>query len=235
MCRSNFDALRELHDCANDRLHIHSPTIQQALVHQEKWVHEISESAMRILDVCSSTKDVILLLKQHLQDLQSTFRRSSIVGESETGFESKLEAYHMYGNKLKKEMAKWLRSLRGMKERKKKKKNKLMTISSLVAVGNVLGEVREITISIVESLQALLSIPRPRPTGSSTLPILMKLILGVMSNQMNSVWTVYERYDAKTFEAVEMAIDDIGFQLDSIFRRLIQTRVSLLNILSPST
>lgn len=227
MSRPNFDALRELHECANDRLHIHSPIIQQALVHhhQEKWVQEISESALRILDVCSLTKDVLLLVKQHLQDLQSTIRRTSI---GETGFESKLAAYDLFRKKLKKEMVKWLRSLKGTK------KNKPMIISdqlsvvdhNLVAVGNVLGEVRETTISIVDSLQSLMSIPRPK-SGSLALKLMR------MSNGQNQ--NVYERYDAKTFEAVEMAIDDIGFELECIFRRLIQTRVSLLNILSPAS
>ena len=231
MSRPNFDALRELHDCANDRLHIHSPTIQQALVNhqQERWVHEISESALRILDVCSSTKDGILIVKQQLQDLQSTIRRTRVGGE--TGFESKLAAYRLYRKKLRKEMVKWLQSLKGMKKKKKKAimesdRVSVVVDDNLVAVGNVLGEVRETTISIVDSLMSLLSIPRTK-CGSS-----LGLKLMRMSNQ-GSVCKL--GYDEKTFEAVEMAIDDIGFELDCIFRRLIQTRVSLLNILSPAT
>ncbi|RVX16018.1 hypothetical protein CK203_005649 [Vitis vinifera] len=116
------------------------------------------------------TKDVLLLVKQHLQDLQSTIRRTSI---GETGFESKLAAYDLFRKKLKKEMVKWLRSLKGTK------KNKPMIISdqlsvvdhNLVAVGNVLGEVRETTISIVDSLQSLMSIPRPK-SGSLALKLM---------------------------------------------------------------
>ena len=128
-------------------------------------------------------------------------------------------------------MVKWLQSLKGMKKKKKKKimesdRVSVVVDDNLVAVGNVLGEVRETTISIVDSLKSLLSIPRTK-CGSS-----LGLKLMRMSNQ-GSVCDL--GYDEKTFEAVEMAIDDIGFELDCIFRRLIQTRVSLLNILSPAT
>ncbi|KAJ7966944.1 DUF241 domain protein [Quillaja saponaria] len=45
--------------------------VQQALVNQreEKWVHEVSEASLRMLDVCGISKDVLLLVKEHLQDL----------------------------------------------------------------------------------------------------------------------------------------------------------------------
>lgn len=36
----------------------------------------------------------------------------------------------------------------------------------------------------------------------------------------------------KRLEAVEIAIEDLEAELDCMFRRLIQTRVSLLNILT---
>ncbi|GLT99951.1 hypothetical protein SLE2022_173540 [Rubroshorea leprosula] len=65
----NFNALRDLHNSANDLLH--SPMIQKALLHQghKKWMHEVSESSLRMLDICGISRDVLLLVKDHVQDL----------------------------------------------------------------------------------------------------------------------------------------------------------------------
>ncbi|XP_009618838.1 uncharacterized protein [Nicotiana tomentosiformis] len=109
MALPNFDALRDMHNSANDLL-LHSPLIKREIAHhgQEKWVLEVSETSLRMLDVCSTTKDVILLIKDHLYNLKSTFRRI-IFGEN------KFAAYHCQRKKLKKEILKRLHSLKGMK------------------------------------------------------------------------------------------------------------------------
>ncbi|KAJ0086684.1 hypothetical protein Patl1_09430 [Pistacia atlantica] len=103
MAPLNFNALRDLHNSANDLLH--SPVIQKALVHhrQEKWVNEVSEASLRMLEVCGISKDVLLLVKEHLQDLQSTLRRV-IIGESDIS--AKIAAYNRYRKKLKKQTLK---------------------------------------------------------------------------------------------------------------------------------
>ncbi|KAJ0026142.1 hypothetical protein Pint_09270 [Pistacia integerrima] len=87
--------------------------IQKALVHhrQEKWVNEVSEASLRMLEVCGISKDVLLLVKEHLQDLQSTLRRV-IIGESDIS--AKIAAYNRYRKKLKKQTLKCLHSLKGM-------------------------------------------------------------------------------------------------------------------------
>jgi hypothetical protein len=74
----DFDALKNMQNSANDLLH--SPIVQQALVNQreEKWVNDVSESSLRILDVCGMSKDVLSFVKEHLQELQFTLRRASI-------------------------------------------------------------------------------------------------------------------------------------------------------------
>ncbi|KAJ6352009.1 hypothetical protein OIU76_001261 [Salix suchowensis] len=78
MALPSFNALRDLHNSANDLLH--SPEIQQVLVNQkqEKWLHEVSESSLRMLDVCGISKDVLLLVKEHILDLQFTLRRKRV-------------------------------------------------------------------------------------------------------------------------------------------------------------
>ncbi|PQQ02580.1 uncharacterized protein Pyn_05911 [Prunus yedoensis var. nudiflora] len=70
-----LSGLQELHDCV-DRL-LQLPLTQQALAQEqnEKWANEILDGSLRLLDVCSSAKDVILQTKECVQDLQSIIRR----------------------------------------------------------------------------------------------------------------------------------------------------------------
>ncbi|XVE69639.1 hypothetical protein DITRI_Ditri10aG0006300 [Diplodiscus trichospermus] len=110
----NFNALRDLHNSANDLLH--SPVIKRALVHQRqaKWVHQVSEASLRMLDVCGISRDVLLLVKEHVQNLQFTLRRVS-TDEADTG--TKIAVYNRYAKKLKKETMKCLHSRTGMKNK----------------------------------------------------------------------------------------------------------------------
>ncbi|KAK9164984.1 hypothetical protein Scep_000175 [Stephania cephalantha] len=157
MLRPDFCTLKNLHDCANDLL---SPVTQQALAHHrhERWVDEVSEGFLRVLDACGITRDVLFLVKEHLQHLQSALRRSRV---AEQGLQKRIGAYHYSRNKMKKEMHKCLETLKGMTDS--------FTPSALsdsdhnvVSVVVVLREVRMITISIVESILSLMSVSKPK-------------------------------------------------------------------------
>lgn len=110
--RPDFAALRQLQDSANNLLH--SPTTKRELVQheQEKYVDEVCEASLQMLDICDTTKDVLVHVKDHLQELQSTFRTISV---GETSIENKLGAYYIHRKKLKREMGNCLRSLKEMK------------------------------------------------------------------------------------------------------------------------
>nr|TKS03183.1 hypothetical protein D5086_0000151800 [Populus alba] len=174
MALPNFNALRDLHNSANDLLH--SPEIQQ---------------------------DVLLLVKEHLLDLQFTLRRKRV---SKPDISTKIAAYIFYRKKLKKETMKCLKSLKGMKG--KSVTSDISNVDhSIIVVVEVLREVRVTTITIVESLLSLISIP--------------------WLDQGSTLHTADKR-----LEAVEIAVEDLEVELECMFRRLIQTRVLLLNILT---
>ncbi|CAK9187905.1 unnamed protein product [Ilex paraguariensis] len=227
MARPNFDALRDSHNSANDLLH--SPLTKQSLVHnqQEKWVHQVSEASLRMLEVCSNTKDVLLFVKDHLQDLQSTFRRISI---GKTAVEGKFAAYHHHRKRLKKEMLKHLHSINGMK-------NKYTTSDlfpkecNLTVVVHVLKEVRMTAMSIIETLMSLMSMPSSNRKSNKRSFAPKFTCVNSLSSWEKSDSTALQIAN-KRLEAVEIAIEEFEVELECIFRRLIQTRVSLLNILT---
>ncbi|XP_015060834.1 uncharacterized protein LOC107006830 [Solanum pennellii] len=233
MALPNFDALRDLHESANDMLH--SPVIKREIAHQgqEKWTHEVSETSLRMLDVCGTTKDVLLLVKDHVHDLKCTFRRIS-VGENATT-ENKFAPFHCHRKKLKKEMLKRLHSLKGMKYNTKCiDSSSIDNENNLMVVVNVLREVRVATMSILESLMALMSMPSPNVTRKSSKGYFgPKLLMRVNSlSSWEKCDTMTLQCANKRLEAVELAIENLEEELECIIRRLIRTRVSLLNLLT---
>lgn len=237
MARLNFLALRDLHDSANDLLH--SPTTTRTIVgdKQEKWVQEISEASLRMLETCGNTRDVLVLAKDHLHDLQSAFRRRVSIADSSTAGANKLSGYSLERKKLKKAMLRRLHSLKEMKNRCINSSSPDVSSSlnqNLVAVVNVLRQVRMATMAIVESLMSLMSMPNPKPESRSSRGFLEARLSRVdsLSSWWESCDTSMLQEASKRMEAVDMAIQDLEGELDCIFKRLIQTRVSLLNILT---
>lgn len=254
--RPNCDALRDLHDSANDLL-LHSPVIKKSIADhhvQQKWVHEISEASLKILESCGNTKDVLSLVKDHLQDLQSSFRRVVAGTVHNDDNNNKFAGFSIQRKKLKKAVLKRLESLKGMKNKKNKNKCNIIFITTtssrdgddvmslnqeLNVVVNVLREVRMTTMAIVESLVSIMSMPiSPNNNnyyyqdGSNSKSHKLLLLLGLFeSNKSRSRVSSLCECDGG-LEEVEMAIDDLEEELECIFRRLIRTRVSLLNILT---
>ncbi|KAK7310249.1 hypothetical protein RJT34_07645 [Clitoria ternatea] len=231
MAPFNFDALKDLHNSANDLLH--SPMVKQAIVHQreEKWVNDVSESSLRMLEVCGISKDVLLLVKEHLQELQFTLRRASI---GEAGVEEKITAYNCYRKKLKKETLKCLKWLKkGMKKSQKVSRVHPPTKleQKLMLVVDVLREVRMTSISIVESLLSLISSPSlDSQTGKKSFT---SKLVPVSFQNSDDIYDVMVLQTAnKRLAGVRLAIEDLEVELECMFRRLIHTRVLLLNILT---
>ncbi|XP_016647015.1 PREDICTED: uncharacterized protein LOC103321370 [Prunus mume] len=234
----NFEALKDLHNSANNLLY--SPMIQQGLVHdrQEKWVHQVSEASLRMLDVCGISKDLLLMVKERLRDLQSLLRRVS--SDQEADIDNKMGAYNCYRKKLKQETLKCLNSFKGIKKNKSSmcictaqpllESSPIYMDHNLRVVVDVLRQVRVTAVSIVETLLSLISIPwLDRKSATST----------TKSIFIKAKFMLYDICDAtalqsasKRLDAVEIAIQDLEAELDCMFRRLIHTRVALLNILT---
>ncbi|XP_042494993.1 uncharacterized protein LOC122074206 [Macadamia integrifolia] len=171
MLRPNFNSLRDLHDCANDLLQL--PATQQDLVqHQNvKWVNQVEEGSLRILDVCGTTRNVLLLAREHLQDLQTAFRRS--VGERV--LEIKIDAYNFSRKNMKKQMLKCLDSLKQMKINSTSPSASDDTDHRLLVVVNVIQQVLVTTISIVETVLSYMSMTTRKKAGSNRSSFIWKI------------------------------------------------------------
>lgn len=225
MAQINFDGLRELHDCVNYLLD-HCPNTRESLSQQgqEKWTDQVSEASLRMLDICNVSKDVMTLVKHSLQDLQLTLR-----GNESSDVNEKVAAYNRYKNKLKRETLKCLNCLKNMKAGGGRV---AMPIEqNLLFVAEVLKEVRRVVVTMVESLFSLGCIPWLEKRSSKG--SLSSIFTIRSSYLLDDVWDETAVQSATTrLEAAEIAVEELEIELESIFRRLIQTRVSLLNILT---
>lgn len=230
MAQINFEGLRELHDCVNYLLD-HCPKTRESLSQQgqEKWMEQVSEASLRMLDICNISKDAMTLVKHSLQDLKLTLR-----GNESSDVNEKIAAYNRYKNKLKKETLKCLNCLKSMKGSSGGGGGGRVAMpieQNLLFVAEVLKEVRRVIVMMVESLFSLGCIPWLEKRSSKG--PLSSIFMIRSSYWLDDVWDETAVQSASTrLEAAEIAVEELEIELESIFRRLIHTRVSLLNILT---
>ncbi|PIA46939.1 hypothetical protein AQUCO_01500457v1 [Aquilegia coerulea] len=213
--------------------------IQQVLVHHrhEKCVDTVLDGSLRLLDVSGTARDVLLQIKEQIQQTQSALRR-----RKSGKFDSKneLDVYSSSRKKMHKVIEKCLGDLKKMDNKHPFSPSE--KDQDLLALITVLREVEIITLSVFESMLSFIS-------GSSTLQksggwaLLSKfksnnrIICEMQEEGGNEVATVYSavrtgQISQKRLEILETSIQSLEEGLENMFRRLIKTRASLLNILS---
>ncbi|XP_010459735.1 PREDICTED: uncharacterized protein LOC104740748 [Camelina sativa] len=230
MALVDLEGLRELQDSANYLLD-HCPEARESLFQQgkEKWIEQVSEASLIMLDVCNVSKDVMTLVRHSLRDLQLTLRCNG------ANLSEKIAAYNRYRNKLKKETLKCLNSLKSIEGGAGKGTMEMQSIEqNLLFVAEVLQEVRRAIVTMVESLFSLVCLPclERKPSKGSSLSSIFTMRFCCFDD----VWDEVALQSAGTrLEASQIAVEELEIELGFIFRRLIQTRVSLLNILTAKT
>ncbi|XP_043709145.1 uncharacterized protein LOC122658289 [Telopea speciosissima] len=249
MCH-NLGGLRDLYDSVNDLLHL--PLTQRTLAQElgQKWIDEVLDGSLRSLDVCGTARDVLSQMKQSVTELQSSLRR--IRGES--GLSNEVEAYNMSRKKVTKVISKCLGDLR--KVQKQRAFSSLLDKNhDIVAMVSVLRKVEAITLSMFESLLLFVSRSKAmsRPNGWSLVSNLINkkrvaedeevmercefekvdVVLGAFVGHKTHKGFEFRHVEAqKRLETLELSIQDLEDGLECIFRSLIKTRVTLLNILN---
>ncbi|KAL2346114.1 hypothetical protein Fmac_000114 [Flemingia macrophylla] len=107
-----LNGLLQFHDCTDKLLQL--PIKQQAFTREcsDKCVDDILEGSVRLLDICSTVKECLLISKESVHELHSVIRRRK---GDETVFTTEGEKYLVSRNKLKKAIRKALRNLKATK------------------------------------------------------------------------------------------------------------------------
>lgn len=241
---NNINGLSDLYDLVNNLLLL--PNTQQALAQEcnEKQVDEVLDRSLKLMDVCGTTKDALMQIKEETKELESTLRRRR-------GDESRLA--HEVGEYLS-----------SRKQANKATRKSLTVLKSsacacseneTMAMISILREVEGVTITVFESLLSYLSGLKAQSKQSrwSLVSKLMHTKHVTYEAEANGT-NEFEKVDAELYSLIgnksrkstflnpedmqnmlgklESCAQDLEGGLESLLRRLIKTRVFLLNILS---
>ncbi|XP_048336964.1 uncharacterized protein LOC125424194 [Ziziphus jujuba] len=228
--------LQDLHDCI-DRLLL-LPLNQEAISQDQKCVDQILDGSLRLLGVCNIAKDALLQTKESTQQLQSVLRRKR-GGATD----------------LSSEVKKFLNSRKVMKKTSHKAIANLKCISckgykdqaETLEIVKMLREVEAVTICVFESL--LSSISAPKSGGWSLISNMMQpkrveeksqlnefamvdAALEYFLNKLKKSDNLHAGSAQNQLTKLELCVEDLEECTESLFRRMLKTRVSLLNILN---
>ena len=245
-----LSGLRDLHDCVDNLLLL--PFTQQTLTQcrQEQWVNELLDGSLRLLDICGMAMDALLQTREGAHELQSSMRRRR---GSKNGISSEVEIFLTSRKKVKKAIQKALRNLKGME--KDCRFSALDKDAETLSLISILREVKTATLTVFE---ALLSSIAGATAGSqrSKWSLVSKLmqhkrvaceeaeanisefekvdaaLYTILGNKNKSVNAVHVDNVHNEVSNLESSIQDLEEGIEFLSRRLIKTRVSLLNTLS---
>ncbi|KAM6541122.1 hypothetical protein CsatB_005569 [Cannabis sativa] len=231
-----LNGLEDLHICVEKLLQL--PLTQQAFSQsrQEKWVDELVDGSLRLLDICSAAKDAVLHTKECARDIQSTMRRK-------VSLESEIEKYSASRKVVKKAIQKALKCLKGAES--KSSASPSTKDDEITALVIVLREVEAVTLASFESLLSFISGPKTQSKlggWSLVSKIMQSKRVGCDEDVVNEFAKVdavllsheTNKADQAMLELknLEMCVQDFEQILESLFRHLIKTRVCLLNFLN---
>lgn len=238
---NNINSLVDIYDLVNNVLLL--PKTLQTLLHcDEKQVDEVLDQSMKLVNLCGVTQEAFLQIKEEVQELQSVLRRKR-------GDESSVaEEFSKYLSSMKKASKQIQRSIKELKST-----HSVNNEATSIIV--MLREVEAVTIRVFESLLSCLSGTKPQSMSSkwslvSKIIHSKQLLCGVQATDTNE----FEKANASLCSLIgnkswkssnmnaentqlalgklDLCIQDFEEGLECLLRRLIKTRVSLLNILS---
>ncbi|KAK9129285.1 hypothetical protein Sjap_009772 [Stephania japonica] len=235
----DLSGLRDLYDCVDDLLHL--PHTQKALsqLRSEEGVNDVLDGSLRVLDVCNTTRDVLMEMKKNVQDFLSSLRRKR---RGEAGLVDGVKDYLICQKKLNKVVHKCVEDLKKM-ENKHVSFSLLEEDPNVVAIVGSLREVNAITTCIFKSILFSISLPR-KNSWSLASKLINKKKHGeeaecsnevvkadaALADLMSPPNSCKDTQNAlKSMEALELSIHGLEDELEFVFRSLIKTRVSLLN------
>ncbi|XP_060195361.1 uncharacterized protein LOC132624630 [Lycium barbarum] len=232
--------LGEVHKCMGDLLNL--PLTLQALsqCQNKKWVDDILDKSVRFMDICGTTRELVSQFKENVKDVQSSLRRR----KGDLSMEASSTNYTSYRKKMKKDAKSLITALKKMDH---EEVVAVMEFDQLVSVViRVLREVTTMGISVFQMVLVFLSVPNSKPVSRWSLvsrlvhkgdqdnvneiesaDVALSSLCRCGSNEVEKIQFVQSK-----LETVEAHFESIENGLNNIFRCLIRSRSSLLNVVS---
>ncbi|KAL9238463.1 hypothetical protein vseg_012880 [Gypsophila vaccaria] len=225
-----LNGLNDLYSCVDELL-------QQSLFQNQnsKWVDEVLDGSLRLLDICSASRDALQQSRDGIQDVQSALRRRC---SGDLSITSEAVKYLNTRRSVKKTIKKCLKNLKPATEQKDEANTAV----------NMIKDVQAITADTFKSL--LSYIAGSQKSGWS---VVAKLV-SKNTNKESTTASEFDELDAALSSLIsqkksgltspqienlmsqtlklESQIQDLDESLECLFRNLVKTRANLLNIFS---
>ncbi|XP_058216623.1 uncharacterized protein LOC131327476 [Rhododendron vialii] len=245
---NTISGLENVYDCVDELLRL--PHTQQRLGQEcnEKSVEEVLDGYLRLLDACVATKDIFSLTKEDVKEQHSNLRRKRDASD--------FGGYIASRKKAKKVILKLLNDLKCIKHKDILRGLSLDKSHGTIAIFSMLKEVEIVTFCALESLLCYASGRKvqSRRSGWSLVSRLMhheraacqakETVVSEFANIDAAIRVLVGHQPIKSVHnkniervqnqlgELELSIQDAEEVLERLLRRLIRTRVSLLNILT---
>ncbi|XAR73709.1 hypothetical protein NMG60_11007773 [Bertholletia excelsa] len=240
--KNGLAGLEDLYRCVEELLSL--PVTQQALSrHQnERWVDDLQDCFISLLDICGNAKDVLSQIKEQAREIRSSLRRR----KGNLSIKTSIAKYTRIRKKVKKEAKKLISELKQM-EYKIGAPQLLELDHHVSSVYRALREVSAVSFCVFQSLLLFLSKSRRRSLVSK---LFHKgaVACEIQQENVNELVTIDATLQGPCrntsregdeiqiaqngLECLEDSIDAKEHKLDCLFRRLIEATASLLNITS---
>ncbi|CAN0845452.1 hypothetical protein LINGRAHAP2_LOCUS4134 [Linum grandiflorum] len=220
----NLRNLQDVHDCVDKLFQL--PLNQQALVQDQKFLNQLLDGSLRLLDFCNTANDALSQMKESVCQLQSVLRRKQ--GDLD---QNDVKQYLTLRKAVNKSIQKALKNLKSIQSNSNEN-------PEIVAV---FRDVEAITINVFESLASFVSVSRP--SGWSFVSKLKQQKKVANEQEMNEFTTVDASLETllgnKTnkcdkvqtqLKELELCIQYLEEGTECLYRRMIKSRVALLNI-----
>ncbi|GFP86967.1 hypothetical protein PHJA_000840500 [Phtheirospermum japonicum] len=215
---------------------------QSIALQDAKSTEESLSSSVDLLDSCSAMKELFQMIKENIQTLQSALRIKGLE-HSTSSVQNDVTSYFSFRERMNRLTAKTLKSLKNLEQMK----NGSLNCTNI----NVFRELTGVTIAIFRRVLVFLSWPTSRPSSNWALvsklmhiksaasenndvanevgnvDFALSFLQGKMKSNEATVFDVQ-----KKLQNLESVVEGFERGLESLFRQLVQSRVTLLNILT---
>ncbi|KAL9238469.1 hypothetical protein vseg_012886 [Gypsophila vaccaria] len=225
----SLNGLQDLYSCVDELL-------QQSLSQNQnaKWVDEVLDASLRLLDICSASRDALQQSKERLQDVQSALRRRC---SGELSIVKEAAEYLNSRRSVKKTIKKCLKNIKTEPEQndeanatiKLLKDVQAMTADTLKTLMSYISGSQKSGWSVVTKMISKHANKETSNTEFDDVDATLNSLIsqkksGISSSQMETLMS-------QTFK-LESQIQDLDESLECLFRNLVKTRATLLNIFS---
>ncbi|WCJ39983.1 hypothetical protein M5689_020922 [Euphorbia peplus] len=242
---NQLNGLQDLHDSVDKLLLL--PLTQQLFLQQsnKKWVEELLDGSLRLLDVWNTAKDALLQSKEYALQLESTIRR-----RQSNSFDNEVAKYLTSRKMAKKAI---LRSFNNTKSILSSNNITNSSSNEMTSIIGILREVQAITLSVLKSFMSFVN-GRRITSSASKWSLVSKIVVQKRigcdqeesddNNEFAKVdaaleamvgckkKVMMENEQISLLKDLEMCIHHLEDGSQTLFRRMIKTRVSFLNILN---